>query len=76
MYQRISNEVKQLYDKKLLISEIAEQMKCDRNTITEANRFWYESRGLEVIDGRTRRKSLERRVSSKPTDKDNESSAA
>ena len=76
MYQRISDEVKQLYDKKLLIGEIAEKMKCDRNTITEANRFWYESRGLEVVDGRTRRKSLERKVSSKSTDKDNESSAA
>ncbi|MGY8771631.1 MAG: recombinase family protein [Pirellulales bacterium] len=76
MYQRISDEVKQLYDKELLIGDIAEKMGCDRNTITEANRFWYESRGLEVIDGRTRRKSLKRKASSKSTDNDNESSAA
>ena len=68
MYQRISDEVKQLCDEGLLLGEIAERLNCDRNTITKARVFWYESRGLEVTDGRARRKSLPRKGSKQRTD--------
>ena len=43
--------------------EIAEHLHCDRNTVTKAMKFAYQSRGLPVPDGRTRRKSLDRKVS-------------
>ena len=78
MYQRISDEVKQLCDDGLLLGEIAERLNCDRNTITKARVFWYESRGLEVTDGRARRKSLPRKGSKRRTDdgRDSEDSAS
>ena len=76
MYQRISDQVKQLCDDGLLLGEIAEQLTCDHNTITKARAYWHESRGLEVPDGRTRRKSLERKVSKpRPADGDDSNGA-
>jgi DNA invertase Pin-like site-specific DNA recombinase len=60
-YRKIADQVKQLCDQGLLLSEIAEQLSCDRNTITQAIAYWHASRGLPVPDGRTRRKSLERK---------------
>ena len=76
MYQRISDEVKRLCDEGLLLGEIAMQLKCSPNTITKAFAFWYESRGLEVPDGRTRRKSLDRKVSKpRPADGDDSNGA-
>ena len=70
MYQRISDEVKRLYDEGLLLGEIASQLKCDINTVTSAVAFWHESRGLGVPDGRARRKTLDRKVSKRPSDDD------
>jgi len=76
MYQLISDEVHRLCDEGLLLGEIAKQLKCDPNTITKAVAFWYESRGLEVPDGRTRRKSLERKVTKpRPADGDDSNGA-
>ncbi len=60
-YQRISEEVKRIADTGLLLEEIAEQLDCDRNTVTSSLRFWYTSRGQIPPDGRTRRKSLNRK---------------
>ncbi len=60
-YRKIADQVKQLCDQGLLLSEIAEQLSCDRNTITQAIAYWHTSRGLPVPDGRTRRKSLKRK---------------
>jgi predicted site-specific integrase-resolvase/predicted transcriptional regulator len=62
-YRQVSDRVKQLMDQGLLLGQIAEVIGCDRNTVTSAARFWYESRGLEYLDGRARRKSLDRKVS-------------
>jgi site-specific DNA recombinase len=65
LYQQIADEVKTLADSGLLLQEIAEQLDLDRNTITSAMRHWYNSRGLTMPDGRTRRKQLTRKVSTK-----------
>lgn len=62
-YRRIADEVKRLVDEELLLQEIAEELEVDRNTVTAALRYWYESRGLEAPDGRTRRKGLHRKLS-------------
>jgi site-specific DNA recombinase len=57
-YQRIADEVKRRCDAKQLLQDIAKELGCDRNTVTQAHQFWYNSRGLEPPDGRTRRKEL------------------
>jgi site-specific DNA recombinase len=58
-YQRVADQVKILADEGRLLGDIANQLDLDRNTITAAWRFWHETRGLVVPDGRTRRKSLQ-----------------
>ena len=65
-YQRIADDVKRLADDGLLFQTIADQIHCDANTVTAAWAFWHESRDLAVPDGRTRRKSLNRRVDESP----------
>jgi len=75
LFERICEEVKGLCDEGLLLQKIADRMNCDRNTITKAFRYWYESRGLEVPDGRTRRKILNRKVS-KPQERRSKNSAS
>jgi transposase len=72
LYQRISNEVKRLCDGPWLLGEIAAQLNCDPNTVTKALAFWHESRGLEVPDGRTRRKTLDRKVPKPRTEAEDE----
>jgi len=57
-YQRLSERAMQLYQEDVLLQDIALELKCDRNTVTQAIRYWHTSRGLPVPDGRTRRKSL------------------
>ena len=52
----------------MLLGDIAEQLGCDRNTVTSAIRYWHEERELPVPDGRTRRKDLEVKSSSKTKD--------
>jgi site-specific DNA recombinase len=66
LYQRISDEVKRLCDEDWLLGEIAGHFHCTAETITKARAYWYESRGLPVPDGRTRRKSLPRKTSGPP----------
>lgn len=62
-YQKISDRVKEMLDDGLLLGEIGSALGCDRNTITSAARYWFESRGREYPDGRSRRKLLERKSS-------------
>ena len=50
---------------RILLQEIATQLKTHRDQVTKAIRYWYESRGLPVPDGRERRKSLVVKVSKK-----------
>lgn len=58
LYVQLSDPAKSLYDDGLLLGEIADQLGCDRNTITHAIAHWFKSCGLPVPDGRTRRKQL------------------
>lgn len=61
LYRRIADRVKLMLETGLLIGDIATELKIDRNTITRAIKFAYESSGLPVPDGRTRRKELDRK---------------
>ncbi len=58
IFQTIADQVKELYDKEFLIEEIAEKVKRTRDTVRAALKFWFESQGLPMPDGRNRRKSL------------------
>jgi hypothetical protein len=58
LFQRIADELKQLADEGVHFHVIAEQLHCSLSLITKAWKFWHTSRGLDVPDGRTRRKSL------------------
>jgi hypothetical protein len=60
----------ELYREDMLLQDIAAKLKCDRNTVTQAIRYWHTSRGLPVPDGRTRRKSLKRQDQSPRSDDD------
>lgn len=71
-YQRLSERVMQLYQEDVLLQDIALELKCDRNTVTQAIRYWHTSRDLPVPDGRTRRKSF-RRTGKENTTPNNES---
>ncbi len=42
--ERIAEKVKLLLDQKLLLHEIAAQLRCCRDTVTQAIRHWYGSR--------------------------------
>ena len=63
LYQTIADEVVQLYQKGELLQCIAEQISLDPHTVVAAVKWWHEERGLPVPDGRTRRKSLDRKTS-------------
>ena len=58
---KIADQAKALMDEGWLLQEIAKKFGCCRDIITAAVKHWYSSRGLPVPDGRTRRKSLERK---------------
>ena len=60
-YQQISDEVFELAESGVLLCEIAEKLKTNRDVITESLRYAYEKRGLPWLDGRARRKSLDRK---------------
>ncbi|HEY2785811.1 MAG TPA: recombinase family protein [Fimbriiglobus sp.] len=64
---RIADRVKELWDQGLLMGEIAVEMGCCRDTVTVAIQYWFESRGLQVPDGRTRRKELNTKLGSGET---------
>ena len=52
---------KDLEDQGLWKAEIADILGCSRSNVTKLLKHWYESRGLEKPDGRTRRGQLERK---------------
>jgi DNA invertase Pin-like site-specific DNA recombinase/DNA-binding CsgD family transcriptional regulator len=58
LYERIAEEVMALVRQQKLLQEIAVTLRVDRNTVTSAIRWWHESQGLPVPDGRTRHKEL------------------
>jgi hypothetical protein len=58
-YQLISDEVFELAESGVLLCEIAERLKTNRDVITESLRYAYEKRDLHLLDGRARRKSLD-----------------
>ncbi len=64
-YQQIADDVMRRYQQKMLLQDIADAFKVDRNTITAVIRWWHESRGLPVPDGRARRKELDVKTSPK-----------
>ncbi len=61
LYQRVSEEVMELFGQGLLLQDIAEQLSLDRNTITSSVKHWHKKQGLPVPDGRNRRKTLPRK---------------
>ncbi len=60
---RLADQAKALFDKGLLMQEIASHLTCHRDLVTASIRYWYESRNQTAPDGRTRRKSLARKTS-------------
>lgn len=60
-HEQLAETVMSLFDQGLLLADIARRLSTHLNMITAAIRFWHESRGLPVPDGRTRRKSLEQK---------------
>lgn len=60
-YQLISDQVFELADSGVLLCEIAERLKTNRDVITESLRYAYQKRNLPWLDGRARRKSLDRK---------------
>jgi hypothetical protein len=63
LYQEIADQVMDLYRQEVLLQDIADTLKVDRNTITSAIRWWHETRRLPIPDGRTRRKDLKQKTS-------------
>jgi hypothetical protein len=61
--KEMADKAKELWDRNLLVREIAERLQCCEDTVTQAIGHWFRSRGLEVPDGRTRRKQLPRKGS-------------
>jgi hypothetical protein len=66
LVQELADKAKELFDQNLLLQEIAEKLQCCKDTVTQAIAYWFRSRGLPVPDGRTRRKSLERKCGTRP----------
>lgn len=48
----------ELVDRKWFLQDVANHLGTDRDTVTLAVRYWHESRGLEVPDGRKRYSDL------------------
>lgn len=55
-----SNEVKALWDENLPNKEIARRLKCKPSMVTKLLKHWSLLHGVELPDGRSRRKSLPR----------------
>jgi hypothetical protein len=58
--ERLSEPAKLLWDRGLPMQDIGRELNCNRDTVTAAVQFWFESRGLAVPDGRHRRAELNR----------------
>ena len=59
-YQAVAEEAMRFWREGLPIQEIAQNVGCDKATISKAIRHWHVSQNLPVPDGRTRRVRLER----------------
>ena len=68
LYQQLAEAVMELFRQGRLLQDIADTLQVDRNTVTSAIRWWHESRGLPVPDGRTRCKELDVKTSPKAQD--------
>ena len=64
-YQSIADDVAERTNRGDLFGEIAQDLRVCIETVGAAWVFWHESRGLTAPDGRTRRKSLLRKSSTK-----------
>jgi DNA invertase Pin-like site-specific DNA recombinase len=53
-----SEGAKALYDQGLLNVATAKELKCSKSQVTKLLHHWYESRGLQMPDGRSRRSQL------------------
>jgi DNA invertase Pin-like site-specific DNA recombinase len=53
-----ANRAKELYDQSVLNKEIARQLGCSQSRVTLLLHHWFDSRGLEMPDGRARRSGL------------------
>jgi DNA-binding CsgD family transcriptional regulator len=54
----LSERARELYDQGLMNAQIAEVLGRDRNYVTKLLKHWFESRGLAMPDGRSRRATL------------------
>jgi len=54
VHEKIANEVKQLWDRRLTVREIASNLEVCRKTVSLALRHWHVSRNLIAPDGRVR----------------------
>ena len=68
--KKYAEQVKEMLDKGMLLQDIARALDLDPNVITWAKNHWYESRGLTPPDGRTRRKSLDKKCSDPPKEEE------
>lgn len=59
-YQLIADEAMRLWLEDLRVYEILERLGCDYSVFHAAVRYWHESRGLPVPDGRQRNMSHQR----------------
>jgi site-specific DNA recombinase len=78
MFEALAAPVETLVKEGLLISEIADRLGCCPATITKVIDYLRTTRGLSIPDGRTRRKSLNRKVSRprrRPTDQADDDTA-
>lgn len=57
----LSEKAKALYDTEMMNALIAKELGVARNYVTKLLRYWFESRGLVMPDGRGRRASLKRK---------------
>jgi DNA invertase Pin-like site-specific DNA recombinase/DNA-binding CsgD family transcriptional regulator len=56
LYQRLADGVMRMVGDRTPLGQIAQELGVDRNTVTSAIRWWHESRGLPVPDGRSLRR--------------------
>lgn len=61
-----SERAKKLYDQGHMNAEIAQILGISRSMVTKLLKFWFESPGLEMPDGRSRRSTLRRKHLEQP----------
>jgi DNA invertase Pin-like site-specific DNA recombinase len=64
--EALSVQAKQLYDEGRMHAQIAEELGCARSRVTAVLRFWFQSRGLTMPDGRSRRGGLQQQHAKPP----------